>query len=63
MKNIVYIVLLILFTITYTACAPAEECVCNNLANITESDAKDYNTTLKEACDLAKFSDATCAIQ
>ena len=63
MKNIFYKVLILLFTITYTACAPSEECVCSNMENVTESDAKDYNTTLEEACDLAKTSDATCSIQ
>lgn len=63
MKNIFYKVLICLLAITYSSCAPSEECVCNNIANITESDAKDYNTTIDEACDLAKLSDATCSIQ
>ena len=63
MKYIYYQVLLILFAITYTACAPAEECVCSNIANITQSDAKDYNTSLEEVCELAKSSDPTCSIQ
>ena len=48
--------------ISLASCAPAEECVCE-FHTITESDAKDSNVTLEEACTLAQFSDPSCTIK
>jgi len=63
MKNRILITLVLGTFIFLTACAKNEECVCNNSANITESDAKDNGVSLDTACELAKNGDATCSVQ
>jgi hypothetical protein len=60
MKKLLYIFMISL--VTFISCTSSQECVCENF-KITESDAKDTNATLEEACNLAKFSDASCSIQ
>jgi hypothetical protein len=62
MKNIFFTTIVIILTATFTSCAPTEECVCDD-KTITESDAKDSNVTLEEACTLAKYSNSSCKIQ
>ena len=54
--------LIIIGLATLSSCAPSEECVCDD-KTITESDAKDSNVTLEEACTLARYSNSSCTIQ
>ena len=63
MKKILYVAMIAVGSIAFTSCASGEECVCDNLSNITEDDAKDSDATLNEACNLAKLSDSSCAIE
>ncbi|MGB0886973.1 MAG: hypothetical protein ACPGSL_02520 [Vicingaceae bacterium] len=62
MKKILYMTLLFA-VVVLIGCAKNEECVCDNTSNITEEEAKDYNASLNDVCDLAKVSDPTCSIR
>ena len=61
-KNVFYLACIVMFSFSFTSCLATEECICENIT-ITESDAKDSNVTLDEACTLAQFSDPTCSIE
>jgi len=63
MKNRISIMLVVGTLFLLTACAKNEECVCENSANITESDAKDVGVSLHTACELAKNGDETCSLE
>jgi hypothetical protein len=63
MKNVLYIMIVMIGVVSFTSCASPEECVCDSGLTITEEDAKDSNATLSEACDLAKIGDSSCAIK
>ena len=56
---------LLIVTIAFTvvSCAKDEECVCDNGVTLTESDAKDSNSTLAESCSLAEVGGAKCSIK
>ena len=63
MKRRLIIVLVFGSLVFLSSCAKNEECVCDNIDNITESDAKDVGVSLNEACDLAKIGDSSCIIE
>jgi hypothetical protein len=63
MKKRIFGTLVFIGLIFLTSCAKDEECVCENSANITESDAKDVGVSLDTACGLAKIGDETCSIE
>jgi hypothetical protein len=61
MKKVIFIMFVGLTLLS--SCGKNEECVCDNSANLTESDAKDAGVSLGEACELAKNGDATCNVE
>ena len=63
MKNKIILALILGANISLTSCAKDEECVCNNSANISDSDAKDAGVSLETACEVAKIGDESCKVE
>ena len=63
MKKKIFITMVLGGIIFLTSCAKDEECVCNNSANITDSDAKDAGVSLETACELARIGDESCKVE
>ena len=63
MKKLLYVAIIMGGTIVFTSCGKDEECVCDNIPNLTESDADDAGVSLQEVCDLARNGDETCSIK
>jgi len=63
MKNKIIITFVFVGLFSLSSCAIDEECVCDNITNVTDSDAKDVGVTLDEACTLARNGDETCRIE